>query len=245
MLRGEEPGPLKKLLNYHDKGQFGEYLLEYAVTSHSIPGELYSFRNLYIPYRGKYAEIDLVMLHECGIFVFENKNYSGWIFGKEQDLKWTQSFKNGERNYFYNPIRQNRNHIKALATFLHLSENAFYSCIVFSDNCLLQSVPTVTGEYVILQKRDVVKWLQSAIIQSEIHYSKPQLTDWAAQLNDISNGQDTATKTEHITQRTEQFNGQNCPFCGSPLILRNGKYGAFWGCSSYPNCKYTRSYELQ
>ena len=51
VLRGEEPGPLKKLLNYHDKGQFGEYLLEYAVTSRSIPGEMYTFRNLYIPYQ--------------------------------------------------------------------------------------------------------------------------------------------------------------------------------------------------
>lgn len=96
MMRGEEPGPLKKLLNYRNKGQFGEYLLEYAVTSRSVPGELYTFRNLYVPYQGKYAEIDLVMLHERGLFVFENKNYSGWIFGDEKSLKWTQRFQNGK-----------------------------------------------------------------------------------------------------------------------------------------------------
>lgn len=30
---------------------------------------------------------------------------------------------------------------------------------------------------------------------------------------------------------------QPCPTCGSPMILRHGKYGAFLGCSKYPECK--------
>ena len=45
MLRGEEPGPLRKLLHYRNKGQFGEYLLEYAVTSRSIPGRFRAFQS--------------------------------------------------------------------------------------------------------------------------------------------------------------------------------------------------------
>lgn len=245
VLRGEEPGPLKKLLNYHDKGQFGEYLLEYAVTSRSIPGEMYTFRNLYIPYQGKYAEMDLVMLHEQGLFVFENKNYNGWIFGDEKSLKWTQRFQNGEKYQFYNPIRQNCNHIKALASLLQLSEDMFRSCIVFSDECSLRSVPLMTEKYVVLQKRDVVKWLKSAIAQSDVHFSQTQLINWAAQLNEVCDCQDAAIKSEHVEQRTTQFKGNVCPFCGSPLVLRNGRFGAFWGCSSYPACKYTRKYDLQ
>ena len=28
-----------------------------------------------------------------------------------------------------------------------------------------------------------------------------------------------------------------CPICGSTMILRNGKYGQFFGCSNYPKCK--------
>ncbi len=32
-----------------------------------------------------------------------------------------------------------------------------------------------------------------------------------------------------------------CPKCGSKLKLRNGKHGPFFGCSSYPNCQYTKS----
>ncbi len=29
-----------------------------------------------------------------------------------------------------------------------------------------------------------------------------------------------------------------CPFCGVPLVQRKGKYGVFYGCPNYPNCKF-------
>ena len=32
-----------------------------------------------------------------------------------------------------------------------------------------------------------------------------------------------------------------CPRCGGSLKLRNGKFGSFLGCSSYPNCRYTEN----
>lgn len=32
-----------------------------------------------------------------------------------------------------------------------------------------------------------------------------------------------------------------CPNCGKELVLRNGRYGDFIGCSGYPKCKYTTS----
>jgi len=28
-----------------------------------------------------------------------------------------------------------------------------------------------------------------------------------------------------------------CPVCGQPMVLRKGKWGAFWGCSTYPRCR--------
>lgn len=31
-----------------------------------------------------------------------------------------------------------------------------------------------------------------------------------------------------------------CPECGSPMVLRHGKYGDFYGCSHYPKCRCTR-----
>ena len=32
-----------------------------------------------------------------------------------------------------------------------------------------------------------------------------------------------------------------CPRCGGTLKLRNGKFGSFFGCSSYPDCRYTEN----
>ncbi len=31
-----------------------------------------------------------------------------------------------------------------------------------------------------------------------------------------------------------------CPLCGNILKKKTGKYGDFWGCRSYPECRYTK-----
>lgn len=33
-----------------------------------------------------------------------------------------------------------------------------------------------------------------------------------------------------------------CPLCNSKMILRNGKFGKFYGCSKFPYCRGTRKY---
>ena len=39
--------------------------------------------------------------------------------------------------------------------------------------------------------------------------------------------------------------GEDCPNCGSPLVIRKGKYGSFTACSNYPKCKYIKSEEKE
>lgn len=34
--------------------------------------------------------------------------------------------------------------------------------------------------------------------------------------------------------------GGVCPKCGGELIMRDGKYGSFIGCSNFPKCRYTQ-----
>jgi len=36
---------------------------------------------------------------------------------------------------------------------------------------------------------------------------------------------------------------ENCPECGSPLVMRFGRFGPFIACTNYPECKYTRNVE--
>ena len=31
-----------------------------------------------------------------------------------------------------------------------------------------------------------------------------------------------------------------CELCGADMVLRNGKFGAFYACSRYPECKFTK-----
>jgi len=44
-----------------------------------------------------------------------------------------------------------------------------------------------------------------------------------------------------ITDETKK--DKTCPKCGSKMLIRNGRYGKFYGCSKYPYCKGTRPYD--
>lgn len=46
-----------------------------------------------------------------------------------------------------------------------------------------------------------------------------------------------------IKETKEKIQNGICPKCGSQLVVRNGKYGKFIGCSKYPKCKYTNKIE--
>ena len=41
----------------------------------------------------------------------------------------------------------------------------------------------------------------------------------------------------------EIVGGRTCPNCDSPLVVKQGRYGKFIGCSAYPNCKYVEAAE--
>lgn len=48
------------------------------------------------------------------------------------------------------------------------------------------------------------------------------------------------TKAKTKEQGAGQADGPVCPECGSELMLRKGRYGAFYGCSAFPACRFTR-----
>ena len=39
--------------------------------------------------------------------------------------------------------------------------------------------------------------------------------------------------------------GEQCPVCGSDLVVRKGRYGEFVACSNYPSCKYIKKEEKE
>ena len=45
---------------------------------------------------------------------------------------------------------------------------------------------------------------------------------------------------------TEEFarEEEECPECGSQLLIRNGRFGEFIACSNFPKCHYTAKKEI-
>ena len=136
------------------KGRRGEKLTERELKLVSLFGRKgLTLRNVYVPKEnGETSEIDLVYITQKGIFVFESKNYSGWIFGDEKSQFWTAMLPNKEKNRFYNPIKQNKTHLKWLGNYVGNSIPLF-SIIVFSERCELKKIDVETPEIKVI-KRD-------------------------------------------------------------------------------------------
>ena len=110
-------------------------LLKYGINSGAIFHDLYVYKP-----DGKTSQIDVVVATSVGIIVFEVKDYSGWIYGKGNQQKWTQVLSYGREKYrFYNPILQNKSHISQLQRILK-EKVPFYSVIVFYGDCELQDI---------------------------------------------------------------------------------------------------------
>ena len=120
-----------ELWNERGKGYYGEYLL-FKELYPTINGCCKILMNINIPTsNGRTTEIDLLFIHETGLYVFEVKHYKGTIYGKENDLKWTQYFRTEPNCTFYNPIKQNHYHIEALKS--KFNNIPIHSYIVFTN----------------------------------------------------------------------------------------------------------------
>lgn len=146
------------LLLRRDLGKYGEYLTYKELQCFEKGGAKFLF-NVYIKKDdGETTEIDVLMLTRKGIFVFESKNYSGWIFGNENQKSWYQTLPVGKgqsrKEHFYNPIMQNRSHIKHLKKFVG-EQIPMHSIIVFSERCTLKNVTIKSDEIKVINRNQV------------------------------------------------------------------------------------------
>ena len=122
------------------KGFLGETVINVAMWL-KLEKDLYHRLNgITLPRdNGGSTQIDHIIVSVYGIFVIETKNYKGWIYGSENQRQWTQSFPNGSKFKFQNPLRQNYLHIKTLADLLGLELSYFHSMIAFIGECELKT----------------------------------------------------------------------------------------------------------
>lgn len=180
---------------------------------------------------GKSHQIDHIEIRANGIFCIETKNYSGFIFGNEKDKKWTQCLRRGEKNFFYNPIKQNNSHIFYLRKILDNKYN-INSLIVFTQN----NADKINLNNVI-NLCDLKNYLNN--FNDGTNYTSDEM-DYI--YNKIISNHTNISNSDHIkniNKTKQEISNGICPRCKGKLILREGKYGEFYGCSNYPNCKFT------
>lgn len=144
-----------------NKGNYGEFLTFIKIESLKEYGHILT--NIYLPTKDGMTEVDLVFIHPTGVYVFESKNYSGWIFGNENHKEWTQSLPNKQKFKFYNPIWQNRGHISAIKEATSLIDEAFCSYIVFSERCTLKKIEKYSAQVKVVSRTDLAKDLRDEI----------------------------------------------------------------------------------
>ena len=195
------------------------------------------FHNIIIPTTNGTTQIDHLLLSKYGIFIVETKNYNGWIFGSEDNERWTQVIY-GKKYYFQNPLRQTYRQKKSLSEFLVLNDSVIHTIVYFVGDCEFKTI---------MPKNVLKKDLYDYISQfSKIAISPVSFRETLAKLqNHISTN--TLTRHDHINSLHDRHSSiKHCPKCGSTLVLRTARRGPnagnkFLGCTSYPKCRYTRN----
>jgi len=186
---------------------------------------------------GYKSQIDHIIVSKFGVFVIETKNYKGWIMGTEHAHYWTQVIYNC-KNRLYNPILQNYGHIKALkGTLSNYPYIKYIPIVVFTWKSTLK----------INTSSEVVKIfsLLSTIKRHKQHTLSDLLKDEifeTIKLNNRKKPRKESKQLENPENNPQRMpSSEICPSCSGRLVIRNGKYGQFKGCSGFPRCRYSKA----
>lgn len=191
---------------------------------------------LYNPQNDSSSQIDHIFIGSNGVFVIETKNYTGKIHGSDGESEWTQYLADGNvQNKLRSPVRQNAAHLYIVRAILgkHIP---VHGLVVF-----------VQGNTGYIASRFVCS---PSELEARLHPAGPHapaLTE--RQTDEICSAlyahRDRYPVSEemhkaHIRKMRTDLAAGICPRCGSPLVLRRGKYGDFYGCSNYPKCRFIK-----
>lgn len=263
--------PYLTVLN--DSGRHGEFLIYKSLKYMEEQGAKFLF-NVYIPKdNGETTEIDVLMICQKGIIVFESKNYKGWIFGNENQKNWYQTLPAGKgkshKEAFYNPIMQNRSHINHLQRFLG-KNIPMHSVIVFSNDCTLKDIQVYSSDVTWINRCRIAEAIKNIYnISSGFSLSENQIEEIYNKLyqyTQVSEGvkiqhqesvksasvHSPSTGYAKYSAKANENTGNKervrCPWCNGYLVIRTSKKAGrsnyrFLGCSNYPSCKYTQKTE--
>lgn len=209
-----------------------------SIQLKKLEGEKFKvINNIMLDIGGKTSQIDHLIVSNYGVFVIETKNYSGWIIGNDYDDYWTQViYKRKEK--LYNPIRQNYGHIKALQNVLpEYTYLNYYSIVAFTKQADLKVQTSADVVYV----KDIFHTIQKYALSESIPNKQKEIIINRLQSLNVNSRKNRKRHVDAIQDKKAEMNykinNDICPKCGSKMVIRNGKYGQFKGCSGYPRCK--------
>ena len=203
----------------HNGRNSGELQLEHNIQRCYNRGYVgYFLHNLYVPTAdGTTTEVDAVYVTKKGIFVFESKDYSGWIFGDDTSKQWMQTFKSGKKQPFPNPIWQNDAHIKCLGAFLNW-KIPFFSFVVFSDKCEIKKMSVVKSSAKVIQQSQLVKTVINTFDAAPGIFSDEQLQTILQKLAPLTNKTE-AEKDAHIANVQNRHNANENTRAAQPIYV--------------------------
>ena len=212
-------------------GWFGEHWAKCELKK--LPKDKYKIiNNLFININNTTHQIDHVVVSIYGIFVIETKQYNGYITGSKYDYKWIRHTR-GKKYEYTNPIRQNYGHVKSIAELLNIDEGNLYNLVYIPSKHVKLNI-----------KHDGELLRPGYLYKTIIETTEEKLPNYEEIYNKLLsyNITDKNAVKAHITNIREEHKSDSnrCPKCGGELVLRQGKYGSFYGCSNYPKCKYTK-----
>lgn len=146
----------------------------------------------------------------------------------------------GINTRLYNPIWQNDKHIKFLKMILSDNQYPIYPAIVFLNTSSIRL--TGDGDCVLHKNklRSYISKYRNILMSIE---DCKRIANFLLNHN-ITDRKERKAHIHYVKQsaRKKEIMADNgrCPRCGGILIQRHGRYGTFWGCSNYPNCKFTK-----
>lgn len=211
------------------RGKRGENKVQ-KIIGETIENKQYVIHNLIIENNGKTAQIDHIVINQKAVFVIETKNYSGEIYGLEDQQEWTQILAQGNvKNKLYNPVKQNATHVYNIKKIL--GKIPIRSLIVFVQN----NTEHIKSNHVIPleELKETLQYGEDILSIKQMKYIYETL---------LKNKADVTLKKHIKSIRRQKRNLERgiCPRCGGNLVLRKGKFGEFWGCSNYPKCKFIK-----
>lgn len=222
-----------------NKGIIGEHQLRMELEQ--LPKTEYStLYNRIFEDNGNLSQIDAIVFSKYGVFVIEMKNYEGKITGTETSKYWTQDIY-GHKKLFYNPVKQNYAHRKKVQKLLGLREDQIFSLICFSNNSYIRT-NTLTKVLKINYINTFIKNHRKIRINAKKEHMVQVLLKEDVQKDRLVDHQNQV-KFKKVLNEQKTINiyyDEMCPLCSNFLLIKNGKYGQFIGCSNYPTCKYTK-----